>query len=233
MNRANRRKTLVILTPGFPENEADTTCVPPQQVFVKALKETYPQLNVVVLTFQYPFFSAVYDWYEVKVISFGSKHSNKIFRLMTNMRVWATLYKLNREEQLIGLLSFWFGKCAYAASRFAKVYQLKHYSWILGQDARAGNKYFQKIKPEGESLIALSNFITREFSKNYGVTPAHLIPVGINASLFSETSTHRDIDILGAGALIPLKQYKIFLGIIKSLKIVHPTIKAVICGDGP
>ncbi|HEY0177269.1 MAG TPA: hypothetical protein VGC08_12880, partial [Pedobacter sp.] len=178
--KTEKLKTLVILSPGFPENEADTTCIPPQQIFVKALKEVRPELNIIVLTFQYPFFSGEYQWYGIRVISFGGANKGRFFRLFTAPRVWVTLRKLNQEFRIIGLLSFWFGKCAYVADVFAKNYDLKHYSWILGQDARAGNKYFHKIKPAGTSLIALSDFIAREFNRNYGVSPEHIIPVGID-----------------------------------------------------
>lgn len=59
----NSKKALLILSPGFPESEADTTCLPPQQVFVRALKAEYPELHIIVLSFQYPFFAAEYDWH--------------------------------------------------------------------------------------------------------------------------------------------------------------------------
>src|ERR1700743_3723255 len=134
-------KTLVILTPGFPANEEDSTCIPPQQLFVKAMKEVNPGLNIVVLTFRYPFFSKEYQWNGVKVISFGEPTHNRFLRLFTGFRVWRTLKKLRREHQLIGLLSFWLGNAALTGSRFAKKYGLVHYSWILGQDAKKGNKY--------------------------------------------------------------------------------------------
>jgi hypothetical protein len=35
----NERKTFVILSPGFPENEADSTCLPLQQSFIRSLKD--------------------------------------------------------------------------------------------------------------------------------------------------------------------------------------------------
>jgi glycosyltransferase involved in cell wall biosynthesis len=229
----NKVKTLVILTPGFPENEADSTCIPPQQIFVKALKETHPELNIIILTFQYPFFSAEYDWHGIRVIAFGGENKGRLFRLFRGLRVWKTLGRLNKEHQLIGLLSFWFGKCALIASGFARRHRLTNYCWILGQDAKAGNKYFNLIKPAAESLIALSDFIATEFHKNYGIKPAHLVPVGIETSLFDAANAERDIDIIGAGNLIPLKQYPVFLEIIHSLKTFRPDIKAVICGDGP
>jgi glycosyltransferase involved in cell wall biosynthesis len=103
----------------------------------------------------------------------------------------------------------------------------------LGQDAKAGNKYVRLIKPEGRSLIALSDFIRREFARNYGIVPQNVIPVGIDTNLFKQAGTTRDIDILGAGSLIPLKQFEIFLEMIALLSHDFPNIKTVICGDGP
>ncbi len=229
----NKRKTLVILSPGFPKNEADTACLPPQQTFVKALKEICPGLNIIVLTFQYPFFAKAYKWHGVKVISIGGKDKGQIFRLITWQKAWLILKKLHKEYDLIGLLSFWFGECAFVANRFAKKNGLTHYSWLLGQDAKKNNKYFKWIKPKGEELIALSDFVVREVRKNYRITPMQVIPVGIDTSLFGNASKRRDIDILGAGSLIPLKQYDLFVEAIAFLKEQFPNIKAVICGKGP
>jgi glycosyltransferase involved in cell wall biosynthesis len=225
--------TLIIITPGFPKNEEDTACIPPQQVFVKALKELSPGLNIVVLTLQYPFFSGEYYWNGIRVIAFGNKNNSRLYNSFANLKVDAILKKLNNEHQLIGVLSFWFGKCAFIANSFAKRYRVRHYCWILGQDAKAGNKYFSKIKPDGNSLIALSDFIAGEVYGNYGIRPQHIIPVGIDTSLFDSAPPERDIDILGAGSLIPLKQYAIFLDMINRLKPIFPGIKVIICGDGP
>jgi glycosyltransferase involved in cell wall biosynthesis len=225
-------KTLVILSPGFPKNEADSTCVPGQQIFVKNLKQNFPGLNIIVLAFEYPFTSTRYQWNGVTVISFGGRNRGKFFRLYNWRRVSMILHRLNKQHQLIGLLSFWMGDCAYVADIFAKKNNLKHFCWVLGQDAKPGNKYFKLIKPSGESLIALSDFIVREIHKNYAIKPAHIIPVGIDPSLFNTTSAEKDIDILGAGSLIPLKQFSILVNVISVLRNTFPDIKAVICGDG-
>jgi len=229
----NKPDALVILTPGFPGNEADSTCIPPQQIFVKALKENDPQLNIIVLTFQYPFFSAKYQWNGVDVVSFGGKDKGRIYHKITAIRVWAELKRIHSAYRVIGLLSFWLGKCAYIGNRFAAKYHLIHYCWILGQDAKIDNKYVKKIKPRGNALIALSDFIAREFHKNYGIYPQHIIPVGIDTSLFANVIPEKEIDIIGAGSLIALKQYDLFIEIIKALKKDFPDIKACICGDGP
>ncbi|HTD40048.1 MAG TPA: glycosyltransferase [Mucilaginibacter sp.] len=226
-------KTLVILSPGFPKDEADSTCIPPQQVFVRNLKLQFPSLNIIVLAFEYPFYTDQYQWNGVTVISFGGANKGGPTRLNNWRRVWLTLNKLNKEYQLIGLLSFWMGDCAFIADAFAKRKKIKCFCWILGQDAKPGNRYFRWISPRANSLIALSDFILGEVKHNYSVTPTHVIPVGIDPLLFSNSSAKRHIDIMGAGSLIPLKLYSLLINMISTLRIYFPDIKAVICGDGP
>ncbi|HTK19071.1 MAG TPA: glycosyltransferase [Mucilaginibacter sp.] len=228
-----RKKTLVILSPGFPKNEADSTCIPPQQVFVRNLKLQYPALNIIVLAFEYPFHSISYQWNNISVISFGGANKGGLIRLNNWRRVWLTLRRLNKQYQIIGLLSFWMGDCAFIAQRFARKRNLKHFCWLLGQDAKPGNKYFKWIKPKAESLIALSDFIAGEVKNNYYVTPVHVIPVGVDPILFGDPAGKRDIDILGVGSLIPLKLYSLLINMIGTLHIYFPNIRAVICGDGP
>ena len=226
-------KTLIILSPGFPANEGDSTCIPPQQVFVKNLKLIFPGLNIIVLAFEYPFFSLPYQWNNITVIPFGGRNRAKLFRLRNWVSIRATLTRLNKQNHLLGLLSFWMGDRAFIGNAFAKKHNLPHFCWLLGQDARPGNKYFRLTKPESRSLIALSDFIAGEFIKNYGISPAHIIPVGIDPGMFNTPPHVRDIDILGAGSLIPLKQFSKLINLVKNLHSAFPGIKAVICGNGP
>jgi glycosyltransferase involved in cell wall biosynthesis len=231
--RSNKTETLLVISPGFPASEADSTCIPPQQVFVKALSNSNPDLHIVVLALTYPFSSGQYVWNGIRVISCGSKNKGWLFRTASVLKMWLALNKLKREYNVIGLLSFWLGKCAYIADKFAKQNKLKHYCWLLGQDAKPGNKYVKSIHPNANSLIAISDFIATGLQANYGILPKHVIPVGIDTALFAPGNTIRDIDVLGAGSLIPLKQYAVFLEVIKGLKYFLPDIKAVICGYGP
>jgi len=226
-------KTLVILSPGFPADEADSTCVPPQQVFVRNLKKNFPDLNIIVLAFEYPFVPSEYDWCGVSVTALGGRNRGSLYRLLNWRRVRQKLSSINKQVQVIGLLSFWLGDCAYIGSLFARKYKLPHFTWILGQDARPGNKYVKRVNPQGSNLIALSDFIAAEFYKNYGIRPARVVPAGIDAEMFSTISFERDIDILGAGSLIPLKQFHLIVSLVRSLQEFFPRIRAVICGNGP
>jgi glycosyltransferase involved in cell wall biosynthesis len=229
----SNNRTLIILSPGFPANEADTTCVPALQTFVKALKQTYPALNFIVIAFQYPFFERDYSFYGVRVISLNGRNKGKFNKLKTWLKAWRTLTKINKENDVIGILSFWLSECAFVGQWFAKRNSLKHFIWLLGQDAKPGNIFYRLTRPHATNLIALSDFITHEFFKNYRVTPQNVIPIGIDTSLFKNQQVERDIDILGAGSLIPLKQYDLFVDVIKNLIPDFSKMRVVMCGDGP
>jgi glycosyltransferase involved in cell wall biosynthesis len=231
--KGESQQTLVILSPGFPADESDSTCIPPQQVFVASLKKLNPALEIVVIAFQYPYKTQPYAWKGVQVIPLNGRNKGKLHRLFTWTRAWRILKKLNKQKNILGLLSFWCGETAVVTSRFARRHHLRHFSWILGQDALPINKLVNLIRPKEGELIALSDFLQRQFHAHHGIKPAYVIPCAIDAQQFPLEKKHRGIDILGVGSLIPLKKYDVFIEMIQHIKIKFPSVNAVICGKGP
>ena len=82
------KKTLIILSPAFPENEAADYWVPSQQLMVKALKKNYPGLHVIVIALLYPYSCTRYTWNGVEVISFDGTHRRKLKRVRLWYEVW-------------------------------------------------------------------------------------------------------------------------------------------------
>ncbi len=227
------KQTLIILSPGFPRDEADTSCLPAHQAFIRALNENFPLLNICILSFTYPFFSSSYHWYGNTVTSFNGTKKGKVARLILWRRVWKRLNTLKKENNIIGLFSFWLGECAVVGKYFGKKNGIKHYCWVTGQDAKKGNKYVKLFHPKKEELVAMSDFLTKEFYKNYGIEPLKVIPNGIYSTSFPKQTAEKDIDILAAGSLIPLKQYDIFIEVIDALsKKINP-LRTMLCGKGP
>jgi len=226
-------KTIVILTPGFAKDEADSTCIPTQQNFVRALKEIYPQLNIIILALDYPYFTKKYKWHNNTVISFNGRNKGGLFKLLLRRKVFSVLKEIHGSKNIIGLLSFWYAECALIGKKFADKNGLKHICWICGQDAKKGNKCVRRLTPVADELVALSDFLQDEFERNYNIRPQCVIPQGINAKQFSKEIQQKDIDIVAAGSLIPLKQYEIFINAIAEIKKQLPGIKAMLIGDGP
>lgn len=230
----DKSKILVILSPAFPEDELDFNWVPSQQLLIKTLKEKFPSLPIVVLTFLHPDYIATYVWNNVKVISFNGIHERKWRRIFLWQKIWKTLKKINREGKIGGIFSFWCGECALIGKYFGKLYKIKHYCWICGQDARATNRLIRLIRPGPDELVAMSYFLLLEFHRNHGIRPQHIIPNAIDPRLFSPAiSVEKDIDILGVGSLNPLKRYGLFVSVISSLQDNIPSLHALHCGDGP
>lgn len=228
----SQEKTLIILTPGFPTNEAETTCVPFLQTHIHALNRAFPEIKILIVTFQYPYIKGTYQWYGNEVICFGGRELGKLNRLKIWLKVYSQLKRLKRTRNIIGLFSLWCTECALIGSTFGRRNKLPHFNWLCGQDSKKGNKYVQLIKPKAGELIAMSDFLKREFYKNYGITPAHVIPIGIDPTEFPPVRFERNIDILGAGSLIPLKQYDVFIDVIDGIRDTLPAVNAILCGEG-
>jgi len=225
--------TLIILTPGFPINEADSACLPSVQVFVKNLQKNYPLLNIVIITFQYPFVAKRYVWNGIQVIGVGGANKGKLFRLRVWIKVWRILNDLQHQRHIIGILSLWLGECALLGKRFGKKYGIKYYTWLLGQDAKKNNRYKMLMRSSGDELIAISDSVAKTFEEHYAIKISNVVPIGIDGSMFTNTQTERDIDIMAAGSLIPLKQYDVFIEVAKRVNESFGKLKVVLCGEGP
>lgn len=225
--------TLVILSPGFPAIEADTTCLPAQQQFVQNIQESFPGLTIIVLAFHYPYLNSTYTWKNVHVVSFNGRNKGKFQRLVLWSKVWRKLAAINRSHRIIGLFSFWCTECALVGKHFAQRKKLKHLTWILGQDAKAGNKYVKFIRPQSNELVAMSDFLADTFEVNHGVRPQYVIHNGVDPRLYPPLTANRNIDVLGVGSLIKLKQYDLFIELMAQVKTTYPNIRAMICGKGP
>ncbi|BAV05566.1 Glycosyl transferases group 1 [Filimonas lacunae] len=225
-------KTIVILSPAFPANEADSVWVPSKQLFVKMLQRQNPQSRIIVLAFNYPHHTHTYQWHGATVIPFAMMPHSKLQRWRRWAKVWFTLQQLHRQHTIAGIISFWCGECALIGSYFGKWKHIPHRCWVSGQDARAGNYLVKWIRPQPEELVPISDFLVDEFEKHHAIRPRYMVPIGIDPEAFPSMPAKRDIDILGAGSLIPLKRYDLFIHLIKNLSCTFPHIKAVICGGG-
>jgi glycosyltransferase involved in cell wall biosynthesis len=227
-----KQPTIILLTPGFAKDETDDF-IPVLKLFVQNLHQQYPGLTIIILAFQYPYFAGEYAFHGTRVISFNGGNRGKVHRGLLWSKVWFTLTRLHRHYQVLGVLSFWFGECAFLGGFFGRYYRIKHKAWFLGQDARAGNKFISLIRPDANNLIVLSDALAGELERNYGIKPRHKIPFGVDPSVFPAPAANRPIAIMGAGSLIPLKRYGLFVDIIRQVVQKFPDLKVVLCGQGP
>lgn len=226
-------KTFILLSPGFAANESDTTCLPMQQHFILELKNRFKEINFIVLAFQYPYVIKQYHWFGIEIHCFNGRNRGGIARWKTRHAILRTLSHIHTTTEITGILSFWLGECAYIGNLFAKKHKLLHKTWLLGQDVKPVNKFFKRIRPTPHELIALSDFLQNETENNHGVRPKNVIPAGVTKVHSSSLTISRDIELLAAGSLIPLKRFELFVELVSELKQIYPGLKCLLIGAGP
>ena len=226
-------KHLLILTPGFPTDESDTTCVPYTQSLVQKLHCEFGW-KITVISFQYPHQERNYRWREIEVYSAGGKNYRFPRKLITWRKVWRQIKTIHQQNPVSMIHSFWLGETAFLGKYAGKRLKIPHLCTLMGQDVKKSNPYLKKPFFQSIPLIAVSEFHARLFLENTGHSVANTIPWAINPDDFPAINlSDRNINILGVGGQIKLKNYQLFIKLAKKLIPDFPNLKCVIIGDGP
>jgi glycosyltransferase involved in cell wall biosynthesis len=224
--------SIVLLVPGFPENEEDSTCIPALQLFAKNFDRVNSSLDLIIIAFQYPFKKGEYSWNGITVYSAGGKGKGKFFRLFTWITVIKYFFKIKSQRKISGIHSFWLSECALVGQFLSKLFSLPHVASLMGQDARSSNKYLKYLNLSQMIITSGSDFASDILKNNTGFNSSIIIPFGIENKNGSLNNLNRDFDIIGVGSLILLKNYFLFIDIIEELVNEFPLLKSVLIGEG-
>jgi glycosyltransferase involved in cell wall biosynthesis len=105
----------------------------------------------------------------------------------------------------------------------------------MGQDVLPSNIYLKLLNPKRAEQVALSDRQADLFLRHGGMQVSHVIPFGLDESLrlTQLPQASRDIDILGVGSFIEVKNYLRFVEVVAELHRERPSLKAVLAGKGP
>ncbi len=229
-------KNIVLLTPGFPANSEDTTCIPALQLFVRELKVQYGSYaHIQVVTFQYPFTKGSYVWNGISCFSAGGCNTKFPSRWKTWTAVMKFLKRYHEINPIDIIHAFWLTECALVGRWVSVLTGAKLICHVMGQDVLPTNKYMKYIKLKNAIIIANSQNSANSLKINYKIQSQHIIPFGIEPLDFSEheSGNIRVIDVLGVGSISFLKNYSLFVDIFEKLKKEFPYITGKIIGDGP
>lgn len=225
MNFSN--KHIVFLTPGFAQNEQDTTTIPALQEYIFALKNEEPQLKITIIAFQFPFNNKSYNWHNCTIIPLNGKNS-KLKKIFVWQKAYSTLKKIHQECPIGILHSFWIGECSLIGQYFTTKKNINSIVTAMGQDVFK-NKYALFLNKNTTKIVTLSKNHHDELFKNYNIE-SKIIPWGITKKRFLN-STIKTIDIIGVGSLITLKNYELFIDVIFEIN-KNTSLKIILIGDG-
>jgi 1,2-diacylglycerol 3-alpha-glucosyltransferase len=228
-------KRLILITPGFTADVHDRNCLPTLQLYAEALHAENIEVHVVSL--DYPFSDKAYPWKGVTVHPCGGRNS----RWLKPRTIWRALNICSRlvtetpERYNVALHSFWLGWASGIGEHVAKQHGVPHITTLMGQDVLPQNRHrFRFLTRERQTrLVALSSFQNEVLAQNSGFRAAHVIPWGASgAEIPDKFPQNRPIDILGVGSLIPLKNWDLWLETISIISKTRPQLRAMLLGDG-
>lgn len=227
-------KHLVILTPGFPSDEDDVTCIPQMQLFMLALKNLYPGLPISIIAFHYPAEKKQYSWHGIDLYALGGKDGKRIKTIGIWVKVFRTFRKINKRLKVNTINSFWLDECTLAGYALSRIYKVNFIADLLGQDSLARNKYLKLLKHLNFKILACSQNNAGILKASSGLSCYKILPFGIDDNTMAayNPNANRDIDIIGVGSLIPVKNYTLFIEIIEKIAKIFPEIKVMLIGNG-
>ena len=213
----NPAKHILFLVPGFPKDENDYHSIPPLQEFLKKFLSKFSSIKISVITFQYPYHKNQYLWKNINVIPLSGKNS-----IVKKPFIWLEVIHhakiINSSTRVDVIHSLWLGECALIGNYLSKKFNCKHICTLMGQDVKSSNKYLNWLKNSKTRFIALSKNQAEQFFRLTKKRVDGLIHWGIENQKINVQN--RDIDLLGVGSLIPLKNYYLFIKAVeKKLKI--------------
>jgi glycosyltransferase involved in cell wall biosynthesis len=226
-----RKKTVVILTPGFPKDEQDSTCMPFLQDFCTSFMKMYPQFNLRIIAFQYPHKRGHYIWKGLEVYSAGGKSKKNLGRFLVWNRAWKELKKIKKKDGIEVIHSLWLTECTLIGQKFAKRYNIRQVAYAIGQEVLKTNRYLSLIDLNKMRVVAMSQALADKLKASTGFETKNIIAGGVDMRKIVP-SANKTVDIIGVGALTELKNYSLFIDVINELKIDFPNIRACIIGKG-
>jgi hypothetical protein len=220
---------LLLITPGFPAGEWDTTCVPPLQEYLIALRKARPELSIAVIATQYPYTNVGYHWNGLEVHPCNGRITNWR-RPLAWWRASRAFDRIRRRGPIGAVHSLWLGECAMLNSRFAQKIGAPHVLTLMGQDARAAKGWWDRMAKKPVT-VALTPRHAATFQGMTGRTPDAVVPWGIDRRSMAR-ARQRDVDILFVGSMIGVKNPIEFVVITAELRKKRKILARMV-GGGP
>lgn len=219
---------IVLVTPGFPADEDETSCLPYLQVFLReAVRRGGLRFSVVAL--HHPARRTPFRWHGLPVtpVAGGLPWTGLV-------RAARAIREIHRRDGVDLVHGLWLTDAALVASMTARSIRRPVVLSAMGQDA-AGNSGWTRLLPLRHAVVTTPSLRAAErFETTFGRPANVVVPWGVEAQTEPLASwDRRDVDLLGVGSLVPVKCWEDFLVVAAHVLDDDPSRTVVLVGDGP
>ncbi len=219
------------VTPGYTRDTDEPYSFPLLHNFGKAMVEQGIQVHVISL--HLPATQEDYSLYGVQVYPVGGNLRRGIRKIGYWFNAWKKARSIMRKHPISVIHSFWLNEAALFGSLVARSYRARHVISLMGQDSLPENGYWRLPLFRKAELVAVSDYQRHVFESHADKKCVATIPWALEPEFKPEKTAERNIDVLGVGSLVPIKQYERFLRVIKSWINQDPELRCVLVGSGP
>ncbi len=224
---------VALVTPGFPRDEADTSCIAPLQIALRRLGRRHPQIRITVVALHYPATRRPYVWHGIAVEPVGADNHWLPLRLPALHRASRTIRRRRDPDGFDVVHALWLSDTALVGWWSARRLGLPFVATVMGQDARPTNRWLKVLPLGGARLTAVSQRAAEELEHTCGLA-ADVIPWGLDPPAGDPPGWNdRPIDLLGVGSLTENKDFDVLLRAAAELQQSGRQCRTVLIGDGP
>ncbi|MCC6461099.1 MAG: glycosyltransferase [Saprospiraceae bacterium] len=230
---------LLFITPGFAASATDLNCIPPLYLLARELNIRGVALDVITL--EYPFQDDAYPlvWptpTPAATTVFPCNGRNRRWlRWRTYARARRQATNLLRKNTYQAIHSFWLGPAWALGESIAAQWNIPHRTTLMGQDVTPGNRFLRRLNAEKAArLVALTPFHLEQLLRATGFRAGHCIPWGVEPNPEPlPPPAQRPLHVLGVGSLLPVKDWGLWLHVIRQIALEYPGLRAELIGIGP
>jgi len=229
----NRRR-IALITPGFPRDEDDTSCIPPLQIALERLKLSHPEIDIEVVALHYPLGRHEYRWHGLEIRSAGGDNRSLPLRAPAMAAASASILRRHARQPFDLVHALWLNDATLFGWWVARRAGLPLIATVMGQDARPTNRWLRLLPLGSAQITAVSERASNELERNLGRGADAVIPWGLDPIDDDPPGwDERPVDLLGVGALTENKDYATLLEIAARLEASGRSCRVTIIGDGP
>jgi 1,2-diacylglycerol 3-alpha-glucosyltransferase len=224
---------IALVTPGFPRDEADTSCIPPLQIALRRLRQCHQDIRITVLALHYPKGRSPYRWHGLEVAPMGGANRPLPLRLPTLARASNAICRRHAQDPFDAVHALWLSDTAMVGWWAARRLRLPFIATAMGQDARSSNRWLSVLPLGSAQLTAVSQRASTELQHSIGRAADVVIPWGLDLPIEDLPAWNdRPIDLLGVGSLTENKDYAVLLETAAELVRTGRECRVVLIGDG-
>mgnify|MGYP001812368134 CR=1 FL=1 len=228
------RRRIALITPGFPGDEADTSCIPPLQIALQRLRRRHPDIRITVVALHYPNRFRPYRWHDLGVLPVGGGNRSLPLRLAALARASRAIRRRHSRHPFDAIHALWLGDTAWVGWWVSRRIGRPFIATVMGQDARPSNRWLRFLPLRGARLTSVSERASVEVAGTINRAADLVIPWGLDPSKEDPPGWNdRPIDLLGVGSLTENKDFTALIHTAAELESRGRVCRTVIIGDGP